>query len=405
MSSSGSGPFTARAISWDSVRRWGLRLTAEHLVSMNPEFVRWSRGARLAPGADTVLSQAAPLTITFAPDLTWDDATRLLASLGFLEDVEILMPPELGSSAPEDVGALLWTLAEPNDQGFVAATWGTETKRMTHGLLWCSNIEPAKLTTTFAEQLGTDATLALAMFRALQVHHEGMHTRKLFVTRSDGILRARSLDIWPRVIGQCTPEEALVIAGLLLRRRSPFHQRVARGAQLNTSAFDWYSGAAQLSLPRYLGLYAHLVSEAERADDSESTPLAYLEGVLMRVKHLIRVHDQLGLLHLLEAEDGANNDTVDRQTQHFYEAIDGVVGLFDGLSGLVAHLEGHLPTNSEEWRRVTFPELRAGQRPWVRDLKRYARVMAAAQRAGPRCSASRQVSGSSPFIGIQRAAL
>ena len=366
----------ALAISWDSIRRWAQRMSAELLLAISPELARWSHGPRLRPDAGQVLDGTGPLLVTLAPDLKNDETTRLIVSLGSLDHVEVLVSPECAARLDPALQPATWSLVAPNENGVVGVEWDMKGKHRQLGLFWFNNVELDRLATRFPDELGADPTTALAMFRALQVHHRH-HGGHLFVTRSPGILAARSLDRFPREIGQCTPEEALVTIGILLRQRNTFPQAAhPLGDAVNSSPYDWYCGVAQMLMPRYRDVFQHLAQIAESRKQEENKALAYLEGVATRCRQLLRAHDRLGFVHFGEADRGSNNLTSEAQTEDFYNSIDSAVGMLEGLAVLVAELEGHI-TTGKEWRTVTFPALRQAQLPWVKSLVKYGGVVPA----------------------------
>jgi hypothetical protein len=357
-------------------------MTMELLLDIAPDFVRHHRGPRLAPTAEAVLAGKETISITLGPDLVPDDAALLVASLGALTGVEVLVAPEAEGVFGPGVGGTAWSLAGPDKDREMSASWPATAPRkgqIYHG--WLERADSGGVPLGLLQLLDTDHKAAVAMFRALQVHGRGMPRAVLFVTRSPQVLSARWRDAYPREVGQCTPEEALVLLGLLLRQQPSVPQRVLPGASLMSSRYDWYSGAAQLLLPRYRDMFSRIATEAERRGNPDDSSLAHLEGVATRCKHLLKAHDALGLLHLREADSEANNDTTEDQTRHFYHAVDAAIGMLESLAMAVALLEGHLAPADSEWRNVTFPNLRARQRPWVKGLNRYAATVGAAQAA------------------------
>ena len=380
-----SQPVRAVATDWNALRAYCQRMAMEVNVSVGPRFLRWAHGARLAPGSSEVLEGDAPISITLAPDLVDDEPTRLVAALAGLDAAEVLIAPELAGRLPEMYRAAAWRVKETTDTPFAVVQYVRKGRHTERALSWFRDVAHAALTTTFAHVLGADPGPALAMFQALQVHHRHSTggTAALFVTRSEPVLAGRFEDAFPDQIGQVTPEEALVLVGVLLRHRRIFLQAAwPSGETHRLDEFGWFSGAAQLFLPAYRDLYAHLTTVIENTGGqlSAERPLEYLEGLLIRLRHLLRTHDRLARLHMREAETGANNLTADAGTEQFYAAIQGAVGTLDGLAMLVAVLEGHLPANDVEWRSVTFPTLRSAQRPWVKGLKTYATAVGAAQK-------------------------
>jgi hypothetical protein len=340
-------------------------MTAELLYAIRHEWARWFAGAATAKdGAD--LFDGTPLSMTLAPDLDADDeSVHHLVRMGMLDEVDCLAAPELAARLNADLGARTWTVNATD--GHVGVEWRSGRHTINYGALdWFGNLPLAELTTKFVEHFGSESEAALAYFRAMQMHHQSP-TRSLFVTRRAAVIRGR-YEGFPGPIGQCTPEEALVLAGVVLRARGVFIDTLVPSVgQVRPSGYNWYCGASQELLTPYLDAFAHLVDQAESTDNADLNALQYLQGIHARFKTLLRAHDRLGALHLRALRSGANNDITDQQSDAFYTAVQAAGGMLEGTAVLIAELEGNVP--QKEWRSVTFPTLVAGERPWTKGIE------------------------------------
>jgi hypothetical protein len=361
------------AVAWDSVRAYGQFMSAELLLDIDYRWAIRCAGAALAKDSRDPFG-GEPLTMTLAPDLDPnDESVRYLVKLTMVDAVECLAAPELAQRLDPELGAVAWQ-TEKRDNLDVAI-WRTREDAPTEMVLnWASNIPTDMLTTRFPEQLGSDVTGAIAYFRALQVHHR-LPVGSLFITRNGGVLRGR-YDGWPHQIGQCTPEEALVLAGLVLRRRNVFLDTLRLSGRVTPHRYNWYCGAAQTLLPSYLSVFADLASEAEKGNAADDLALQYLEGILTRFKSLLRSHDQLGELHLRALRYGTSNDLIEDQGDVFYAATQSAAGILEGIAVLIAELEGTV--RPQDRRRVGFSSLVDGTQPWTRSITRYRPVADAA---------------------------
>lgn len=364
------------AVAWNSVRAHGQFMTVELLLSVDHHWATKCAGATFAKDSPDPFGKE-PLSMTLAPDLDPnDESVRYLVKLGMLDGVECLVAPELAQRLDPELGGRAWRIE--NQDTLDVATWSTGKNSLIEmGLMWASNIPLDTLTTRFPEQLGSETTEAIAYFRALQVHHR-MPIGSLFVTRNASVLRGR-YEGWPHQIGQCTPEEALILAGLVLRQRNVFVDTLRLSGRRVPHRYNWYCGAAQTLLPSYLNAFADLATDAEKRNADEDLVLKYMEGILTRFKSLLRSHDELGELHFLALRNGANNNIIEDQGDVFYAAAQSVTGILEGIAVLIAELEGTVLPNDK--RSVGFPSLIAGQHRWTRAITRYRPVADAAIKA------------------------
>lgn len=361
------------AVVWDNVRADGQFMTGDLLLNIDYRWATRFAGATFAKdGQDPFGSE--PLTMTLAPDLDPnDESVRYLVKLSVLDAVECFIAPELAQHLDSVLRGIAWR-NEKRDNINVAI-WSADTNTSTEmALNWGSNIPSDMLTTYFPEQLGSDITGAIAYFRALQVHHR-MPMGSLFITRNKSVLRGR-YDGWPQQIGQCTPEEALILTGLVLRRRNVFMDTLKLPGRVMLHRYNWYCGAAQVLLPSYLDAFADLATDAEKRNAPNDLALQYMEGILTRFKNLLRSHDQLGELHLRALRNGATNDIIEDQGDVFYAAAQSAAGILEGIAVLIAELEGTV--RQQDWRSVGFPSLVAGTHRWTQAITRYRPVADAA---------------------------
>lgn len=262
-------------------------MTVELLLGIDHQWAIRFAGATLAKDSRGPFG-SDPLSMTLAPDLDPnDESVRYLVKLTMLDAVECLVAPELAQGLDPELGGVAWR-TEKRDNLDVAI-WSTRKNTPTEMVLnWASNIPTDMLTTHFPEQLGSDVTGAIACFRVLQVHHR-LPVGSLFITRNGSVLRGR-YDGWPHQIGQCTPEEALILAGLVLRRRNVFIDILRLYGRVIPHRYNWYCGAAQTLLPSYLKAFADFATDAEKRNATNDLALQYLEGILTRFKSLLRSH-------------------------------------------------------------------------------------------------------------------
>ncbi|SRR5579884_354350 len=287
------------AVNWDGVRTYGQFMTGEFFFNIDHHWATWFAGATFSKeGRDPFDSQ--PLTMALAPDVDPDDqSVRYLLKLALLDEVECLVAPEVAQRLDPELGAIAWHIEKRNT--IDVATWRPRNDtQVTTVLSWASNIPIEELTARFSEQLGSDNTQALAYFRALQVHHS-LPMRSLFITRNTQVLRGR-YDGWPYQIGQCTPEEALILAGLVLRQRGIFLDTIERSRRVIPHRYNWYCGAAQTLLPSYLNAFADLATAAEQRNATRDPVLHYMEGILTRLKQLLR--SMIGWVNFIFARCG-----------------------------------------------------------------------------------------------------
>jgi len=172
-----------------------------------------------------------------------------------------------------------------------------------------------------------------------------------------------------------------VVVRLLLRERGFYPNGLSDSWFVTkVSEYDWFCGAAQLSIPRYRSVYAHLAARAETGNTGDEESLARLESIATRCRHLLRVHDQLGLL---QPQDGWRGKTdnlgIMRQTESYYNAVDAATGMLEGLAVLAVQLEGKLAEGSDQWGQVTYGNLRICERSSARGLAKYADSVTAAR--------------------------
>ena len=361
------------AVNWEGVRTYGQFMTGEFFLTIDHHWATWFAGATFSKGGRDPFD-SKPLMMTLAPDVDPDDqSVRYLLKLALLNEVECLVAPEVAQRLDPELGAIAWHIEKQN--AVDVATWQTRRNTtVTTVLGWASNIPIEMLTTHFPEQLGSDDAQALAYFRALQVHHRSP-VGSLFITRNKSVLRGR-YEGWPHQIGQCTPEEALILAGLVLRQRGIFLDTLERSWRVSPHRYDWYCGAAQTLLPSYLNAFADLAADAEQRNAAGVLALAYMEGIITRLKSLLRSHDQLGELHFRALRNGTTNDIIEDQGDIFYAATQSAAGILEGIAVLLAKLEGTIRPN--DWRSVSFPTLVAGTHRWTRAITRYRPVADAA---------------------------
>jgi hypothetical protein len=178
-----------------------------------------------------------------------------------------------------------------------------------------------------------------------------------------------------------TPEEAVMTAMTYLHHHNRFVVEANHGFIHRVDAFSWYSGLAQLAMPWYRSLFISIVNERQAEGNEPSTDLLLdcLQGLLVRVRQLLKIHDRLLWLSLIETHEGAKNQRVDEQADLVFDAVNAVNGALDGLVVWLVEREG-IDAGTER-KSVGFPALRAKGPPkkWVQAFSRYQATVAILQ--------------------------
>lgn len=371
----------AESISWTSVREMGERLQKTILLYVSPAEARLWRGARIDHDSiagvrgDEVLDGTADLSLTLAPDLSAEDPiVRFLAGLSRLDGVDLIAP----RSTAEDLGGsprvASWTIEGRNGHVVAVCRKGSTVREV--GLRFASNFAHGDVSRVYGPLLHRDDDV-MPHWRAFQLYRARGSAGRLFVTRRQGLIDARSSDAFPRDSGQSTPEEAMHIATLTLRRRGPH----VIEADANTGyigqydAFDWTSAVARALLPSYLTYHAHIASEAEAG--GSMLALDHCEGVFKWVRLLVLALDRLAELHLREGSVGSNNWIMLSQSEGVASAVQSAAGALEALAGLIAQRAGAVVTAGDR-KQVSYPSLINQRKPWTQRLGQYAPAAALA---------------------------
>jgi hypothetical protein len=375
---------TDQDVNWDSVRQIGQRTSVHILLGISPEEARWLQGARVQPkqtGHEPFMTEEeGPLRVVLAPDLAVDDPdTRLLAQLDSTSAVEVIAAPESPLLAVPDLHIRSWSLHSHDSH--LIAEWHHDDSAHQTALSWAGNWAEDDIARNLGPLVPGTREDRIAYFRAIQFHRRhSPQPSHIFVTRVPAIIAARTGSHFPNALGQCTPSEALMIAGLVLRHRNDFAVEVSRGYPASVDKFSWYAGVAELLMPSYLPYLRHLTKECEAAGTVTNGALDYHEGILIRTKHVLAAHDALGWLHLVEGEKGSDNVTLGDQTLWLYSGFQAAIGALEGLARLVGERAGAMRSTGER-RELTFATLLNRTGKWSGRLASHTNVIDAARAA------------------------
>ncbi len=354
------------------------------LAALPPGELRRLRGPALLrssrPRASNPLFEpTAPMRILLAPDLSPADATaQNLVNLAEHEGVEVHAHPTVA----EKFGSVHIRRFElmKRDHGFTVR--------------WRNGSRTAESLVLIAERADS---LAIGLLREVPPPNE-MEAWAATVTWAwshDSPIQLtatrHSQAVWERTTtsgfadrGFMSPEEALAAVLAVLHHHNRYIVVAGPGYLHRCDTFGWYSGAAQIATPWYRSIFTAVVEERETtADPSAPSPdllLDCLQGIFVRIRQLLRIHDRLAWLSLVEASEGANNGAVDEQADLVFDAVSAVNGVLDGLVVWLVEREG-IQAGAEK-KSVGFPALHAKgkSKKWVAQFARHAGAIALLQR-------------------------
>ena len=340
------------------------------------------RGARIDHDSiagvrgDEVLEGTADLSLTLAPDVPAEDPiVRFLAGLSRLDGVDLIAPGPIAEDLGGSAAVASWTVEDRTGHVVAVCRRGSDVREVS--LRFASNFSEDDVRRVYGPVLheGDDV---MAHWRAFQLHRARGRAGRLFVTRRQGLIDARSSDVFPGDSGQATPEEAMHILTLALRRRGLYviEADASTGYIGQYDPFGWTSAVTKALLPSYLTYHAHLVNESEGG--GPMLALDHCEGVFKWVRLLVLALDRLAALHLREGSVGSNNWLMLSQSEGVASAVQSAAGALEAVAGLIAQRARAVLTAGDR-RQVSYPSLISQSKPWSRRLGRYGAV---ATRAG-----------------------
>jgi hypothetical protein len=198
----------------------------------------------------------------------------------------------------------------------------------------------------------------------------------LMVTRLTSAIMQRATRTGAATAGLVSPEEAALIV-LITRHHHERHVSAISETVIQTpEPFGWYSGLAQLAMPRYLPLLSKVVDELEAAGRPRDRIYDCFEGIFKRVRQLLRIHDRLGWLQLVESLRGTNNPRLEEQTDLIFNAVTAVQSALDGFTVMLVTRAGIVWKKPTDINTVGFRALNSSGStyPWRDQFGKYQRV-------------------------------
>jgi hypothetical protein len=367
----------ALSTNWDSLRKFGQRLEHVVLASLPPEEIRRLRGPALKrsekPQESPLFNHNETLRIMLGPDLSAeDDTVRLLGQLANLEDVRVFADVE-SRDRLSIRGLEPWAVESLN--GVVVGRWGAAD----HERQLLLATEPTISLGTALGVMGTDTgsftgPTILRYSEALSFMTAYSGPMHMMATRIPGALLQRATRHSLATAGIVSPDEALLAALIIRHGRGRHVSTVNDGFISNSESFGWYSGLAQMALPNYLQLISKIASELQANGDTTDQIYDCFEGTFKRVRQLLRIHDQLGFLQLLESAQGTNNSLKDEQGDLVFNAVSNVQSALDGFV-VMLHRRACVPLKSSKAiNRVSFRNLHDDADNWCKQFGKYQTV-------------------------------
>jgi hypothetical protein len=374
----------ASATSWNSLRTWGQVLSKTLLASLPPEELRRLRGPCLSRSArdlkrHPLFDSETPLRVLLAPDLSSQDpVVQDIVGLARREGVEVYSHV---STAPsfESTDVRPFELFKRDDVFTVRWLRGDAERE--------SVVLRAEDATFLAEALlgrTPDAAAAQAWSGTAAWAWNGNSEIDMTITRETHAIWERTTNSGFAEKSVLSPEEARLGILAVMHHHGRYTANVTASFQRLAETFGWYSGVAQQAMPWYLPIFASVVKEREAIGEQlgSSAPdllLDCLQGIFMRVRQLMKIHDQLMWLSLVESVADAKNDRVDEQGDLVFSAVNAVNGALDGLVIWLVEREGIDAGSSK--KSVGFPALHAkDKKGWVSRFSRYAAAVAVLER-------------------------
>lgn len=367
----------ALAVSWDSMRRYGLALERVLLAALPPQELRRLRGpaikrVHLRGERHPLNDPGEPVGVLLAPDLDPSDpAVQLLANTAQWDHVRVFADEEL-SKALAPIRITPWTL-ETRPEGTIA-NWGEGKEREGVVVSYGRRVPGAMGRVAMpGAPPGHDLD---RMDHALTFARATRSPIHLTATRLEAAIWTRATNSGAAEWGLCTPEEALRVILVLQAHHGRHLIKAGPGSTSTATNFTWYSGLAQVALPAYLSVFSDEITHWASLPEGETRPQSadVLQGVHARVRQLLRIHDELAWIALTENVVGSTNDMVQVQSELLFDAVSAVNATLDGLIvWLVAREPVAVP--SQQAGSVGFRTLRAGRHPWTKGFSRYKRVI------------------------------
>lgn len=363
----------ALAVSWDSMRRYGLALESVLLAALPPEELRRLRGpavkrVNLRGERHPLNDPDEPVGVLLAPDLDpADPVVQLLANAAQWDHIRVFADEDL-SQTLSPIPVTPWT-PEIRPEGTMAQ-WGEGKEHGSAILSYGPRVPGAmgRIAMPGAPPGDELDRMDLAMTFA-RASRSPVH---ITATRKEAAIWTRATGSGAAEWGLCTPEEALGVALLLQAHHGRHLIQAGPGYISSANNFTWYSGLAQVALPAYLSVFSDEVTKWSSMPESEPRPQSadVLQGVHARVRQLLRTHDELAWIALTEGVDGSDNDMLQVQSELLFDAVSAVNATLDGLTvWLVAR--DPVPVPPQQAVFVGFRTLRAGQHPWTKGFTHY----------------------------------
>ena len=374
-------------LSWDSIGRYGQVLSTMLMLEMPPEELRRIRGPALArthsSEGSPLLNPTVPLRLLLAPDLSpADPVVRNIVNLAGHEGIEVYAHP---ASLAKFGESHLTAFDFEKEAGHAIVRWPAGAKYQTSESVPSGSdlvFDLLNRLPPFEEIEAWEAVIAWAFDSYSSIHAT--------ITRDPAALQSRATRSGLARRGFMSPEEGLATALTVIHHRGQHVISVPPGGpNMRCNSFTWYSGAAQLAMPWYRSVFAAVAEEAR--DHNEETlgnrKLYCLQGIYVRVRQLLRIHDRLSWLALLEAQKGSDNSVTEEQSELVFDAVSAVNGSLDGMAVWLFEKEGASLTEGE-WKSVSFKNLHnigedGRERPLAARIVKYAPAKTALRQSLP----------------------
>lgn len=350
------------------------------LAALPPGELRRLRGPSLSRSsrprtANPLFDPAAPLRLLLAPDLSPDDeAVQRIVNLAEHMSVEV----HAHNAVAEKFGsAPVRTFELVKREHAFTIRWRDGGRTVENAVLVAERADGLAIG-LLREVLPPKEMEAWAATVTWAWSHDS--PIQATVTRNPKVIWERTTESGFADRGFMTPDEALLAVHAVSHHHDRYVVAAAAGFLHRADAFSWYSGTAQLAMPWYRSIFRAVVEDREKLGEpnapSPDLLMDCLQGIFVRVRQLLRIHDDLAWLSLAEASEGATNGPVDEQANLVFNAVNAVNGSLDGLVVWLVEREGI--DAGKETKSVGFPALHSkGQvRKWVQAFERHSAAIA-----------------------------
>jgi hypothetical protein len=365
----------ARSTNWEALARYGQVMERILLAALPPAEIRRLRGPavkRSEGDNHPLFDPSLPLRILLGPDLDSNDAAvRHLALLNRLPHVQVYADRNL-SMRLSPITVEPWSVERTKYALVATLGSGLDREEIGIGLAQFSDLGlAAHLLGEDYQRLPGDVLQHYSDAIHLQLAYRG--PTHMMATRASGAVLERCTHSGLATAGFFSPEETLLCALLIQHHHGRHITDAAPSFTSTAQSFSWYSGAAQLAMPKYLPLFTRVVRKLQGQGRTQGLLFECFEGLFKRVRQLLRVHDELGWLQIAESYKGANNGWVEKQSDLVFEAVSAVQSVLDAFTVMLVTKSGN-SLSAKAMRWVSFRALNNGIDEWTDKFGRYQPV-------------------------------